>query len=376
MRNINIIHFVERNTRHPWLEKLIVKLDEKGFTQAFLTIEPPGEIHAFFANANQSIKVDDAPRKRLTILMGVNQLRKLRLKESTNIVHALGHPASFITGVASCFMEIQFVLCHMQQPRYFKFMNSKLRSIVHSFAYKFYVRRASRIISFSLEIAEVLATIGNYEKKIVPIPIGIDFEKIKKQQLSIDLVTVIPNGAPRILMVGRLSQEKNYKLALEAFGYFLKNYPNALLSIAGEGSQKKEMIDLAKSLDIAERVQFLGFVENIPALMAKFDLLLHLATTEGYGQIYLEALLSGLPVLCSRTGIAIDFVENKEQNLQVIHSLSARDVSQELIKYFAEHKENNIVTSEQFAHFYRHEDTFVYEEIAEIFQNLSKENTL
>ena len=372
MKNINVVHFVESNGRHLWLEKLMEVLDAKGFTQALLTVDGPGENHDYLSAKFPRMKINKQPMRRIPSIRWISQMREMQVNGSLNIVFALGHPASFISAIASLFLKIHFVLCHTQQPRYFEVMNwqAPLRMNLHQIAYKFYIHRANRVISLSKEVVEVLISQGIDNGKIIPMNFGIDFEKIKQQLNEPDSTPADSIGVQKILMVGRLAPEKNYKVALEAFSIFLKSYPQAMLSIAGDGPQREEISGLAHSLHISKSIQFLGYVKNIPRLMTNFDLLLHLASTESYGQIYLEALLSRLPIICSRTGIAIDLSEIQEPNIRVVEPRLVQSVSQELLNYFA--KSTPMLNREMdlFAHFYKHEDNFVYQELALFFKDL------
>lgn len=372
MKNINIIHFVESNGRHLWLEKLMEVLDTKGFTQALLTVDGPGENHDHLALKFPRMKINKQPMGRIPSIRWISQMREMRVNGSLNIVFALGHPASFISAIASLFLEIKFVLCHTQQPRYFEVMNwqAPLRMKLHQIAYKFYIHRARSVISLSKEVAEVLISHGIDNGKIIPINFGIDFEKIERQLNELDSTPGDVTGAPKILMVGRIAPEKNYKVAIEAFAIFVKTYPNATLSIAGDGPEKEEISGLAQSLHVGNSIRFLGYVRNIPKLMTNFDLLLHLASTESYGQIYLEALLSRLPIICSRTGIAIDLLEIQEPNIHVVDPRSVQSITQELLNYFAQSPPLPHSEKDLFAHFYKHEDNFVYQELALFFMAL------
>lgn len=369
MKEIHIIHFVESNVRHDWLEKLIVFINEKGLSQTLITIESPGEINDYLATKYPNLDINSSRKNHsLGILGGVREIIKARKKNSTNIVLAFGHPAAFITGVSTYFTKIHFVFSHMQQPRYFKLMSPSWKGSFHSLAYKFYIRRAGMIFSLSREVGEFLGIAGVDRSKIVSINIGINFGKIRQQQSVIDEPVLTIDGDPKILMVGRIAPEKNYILALQTLSLFLKFHPKAVLAIAGDGPQKKEILELAKSLGIRNHVQFLGFVKNIPNLMPKFDLLLHLASTESYGQIYIESLLSGLPVLCSRTGIAIDLTENNEPNINLVSTLLPEIINNELLKYFNKYNRPRTIQSNLFNHFFEHEDTYVYQDIVRCLQ--------
>jgi glycosyltransferase involved in cell wall biosynthesis len=170
-------------------------------------------------------------------------------------------------------------------------------------------------------------------------------------------------------MVGRLAPEKNYVLAFGAFAVFLRGNPQAQLLIAGAGPQEEELRVIAKELGISKNVLFLGYIGNVPRLMARADLLLHLATTESYGQIYIEAVLSKLPIVCSRTGVAIDFIESKVPNIYVANELSVEEIVKKIELGLKKVLDSPIVNANPFLVFKDHDEKVVHERIADSFIN-------
>jgi glycosyltransferase involved in cell wall biosynthesis len=255
----------------------------------------------------------------------------------------------------------------MQQPKFFKLMAPRWRGVFHGFIYDLYITRADLVHSLSSEVTEFLVSKGIAEKRIHRINIGLDFAKVQLQLESKNLQVHIPKGYPRILMVGRLAPEKNYRLAFTAFATLLEKNPNALLLVAGVGPQKNELEILAIDLNISRSVIFLGFLTNIPEIMTKVDLLLHLATTESYGQIYMEAMLSQLPVVCSRSGIAIDLDKDQVSNILVINELSVHEINKR-IDYCLENIEIlRKINQDPFHTFRDHNEKLVFERISDSF---------
>lgn len=372
MSNIHIIHFVVSSQRHDWLERFIMHLDRKGFTQRLITIEAPGELQDFLTTAYPRVDIGRARKSDLTLVSGIMELKDARKKSGTNLVISLGHVPAIITSLASLAFNFIFVVSHMQQPRYFDFMDSKVKSKVHNLIHKLYLRRADLILSLSLEVYERLLKYRIPKNKIAQVYIGINFEKLRHQLKSNNPFQISVKGSPRVLMVGRFAPEKNYEIGIKAFAEFVRDYPDATLSIAGKGPLEKEIIKLAEELGVRHRFNVLGYVDNVPKLMTNFDLLLHLASSESYGQIYLEALASGLPVLCSRTGVAIDLAENNEPGITLIKELVPKSLSEDLIGFFRLKQNENLVEDDIFTHFFDHEDKFVYQRIIDEIFLLSK----
>jgi glycosyltransferase involved in cell wall biosynthesis len=98
-----------------------------------------------------------------------------------------------------------------------------------------------------------------------------------------------------LLGVGRLVDQKNFSRLLRAFA--AADPRNAVLRIAGDGEQRAELEQLAASLGISERVEFLGFVSDIPALMETADLFILSSDYEGLPAVVVEALGCDCPVI-------------------------------------------------------------------------------
>lgn len=129
-------------------------------------------------------------------------------------------------------------------------------------------------------------------------------------------VTVIPNGVPippcprrpadggpvRLVMLGRLVPVKNHAMALRTMAHLRQRGLDARLAIAGDGPLRASLEALAAELGVADRVAFLGQVEDAPALLADSDLLLQPSWNEGLPNAVLEAMAAGLAVVASDVG--------------------------------------------------------------------------
>ena len=369
MKSIHVIHLVESNGRHDWLEKLIESLYKKRISQALITIEPDGPIFEYLEFKYPNSQITRTHKKKFNVLSGLSAVFGARKSDSINLVFALGHPAAFIAALATFFPRTKLIFSHMQQPNYFRLMKPRWRGVVHDFVYNFYLNRSSLIHSLSGEVTEFLAEKGVGSRKILRINIGVNFAGIAEKLGIEDSSFSVPLGSPTILMVGRLAPEKNHRLAFEAFAVFLRKNPQAQLLIAGVGPREGELKVIAVELGISENVFFLGYIGNVPRLMTKSDLLLHLATTESYGQIYIEAMLSKLPIVCSRTGVAIDFIESKVPNIYVVKNLSVEGIVQALELGLMAGIVPLSASTNPFLEFKDHDEKVVHERIVNSFIN-------
>jgi colanic acid/amylovoran biosynthesis glycosyltransferase len=125
-------------------------------------------------------------------------------------------------------------------------------------------------------------------------------------------------GEWRFVQAGRLIEKKGLPVTLRAFEAFVRRYPNATLTITGEGPLLREMETLASELKISQRVSFAGFVsqEQLRELYYRSHIFLHPSQTgrdgnqEGVPNSMLEAMAAGLPVFATKHGGIPEAIEN------------------------------------------------------------------
>src|SRR5438309_4048894 len=122
----------------------------------------------------------------------------------------------------------------------------------------------------------------------------------------------------RFVQACRLIDKKGLPVTLRAFASFLRQYPNATLTIAGEGPLLSELQNLARDLKIDDRVLFTGFIsqEQLRDICYASHIFLHPSETgpdgnqEGIPNSMLEAMASGLPVFATQHGGIPEAIEN------------------------------------------------------------------
>ena len=157
------------------------------------------------------------------------------------------------------------------------------------------------------------------------IDLGCDPKKIEVQRTGIPLEEFafhersFPNdGEWRLVQAGRLIEKKGLPVTLRAFAVFLRKYPNATLTIAGEGPLLGELQKLARELNIERHVSFTGFIsqEQLRDIYYRSHIFVHPSQTghdgsvEGIPNSMLEAMASGLPVFATDHGGIPEAVEN------------------------------------------------------------------
>lgn len=130
--------------------------------------------------------------------------------------------------------------------------------------------------------------------------VGIDvahFAKVTENTFQIRKNLGVPTDAFLLLSVGELSKNKNHEVLIRALAHLKKQ--DVYLLIAGEGVLQEKLMRLAKRLNIDKQIHFLGYRYDIASLCHTADLYLHPSYREGLPVAVMEAMASGLPVVCS-----------------------------------------------------------------------------
>jgi glycosyltransferase involved in cell wall biosynthesis len=125
-----------------------------------------------------------------------------------------------------------------------------------------------------------------------------------------------------LLYVGRLSQEKGVHTAIQAVGTLVRDYDfkNIKLTIVGEGEPEYEVYlrQLVTQENVASFVTFIPAQpkETLPALYQQFDIFLFTSIwPEPFGRVIVEAMASGLVVIGTPVGGAVEILKANENAL-------------------------------------------------------------
>ncbi len=107
-------------------------------------------------------------------------------------------------------------------------------------------------------------------------------------------------GILRVVSVCRLVQDKNLQQVIRAVALLRRNGHDVQYRIAGEGPYACALQDLTDSLGLNQHVKFIGKCEQVEDLYRWGDVFALPSVYEGFGNVYPEALASGLPCIALR----------------------------------------------------------------------------
>ncbi len=121
----------------------------------------------------------------------------------------------------------------------------------------------------------------------------------------------VAEDVPLLLSAGRLHRNKAFDVLLAA----LAEVPDAVLCLAGTGPEEDALRAQCAALGLRERVRFLGWREDVGALMRGADLFVCPSRHEGLGNIVLEAWFRGCPVVATRSQGPAELIEDSVSGL-------------------------------------------------------------
>lgn len=290
---ISVLHVIPA-VRGYGAERIIVELLKRlpsaRVDAALLTIyEPPQE-----AVSTLPFPIYYAGRKsrrdRLFLGRLVREIRRYR----PDIVHTHTHVGKYWGRIAAMMAGVKTVVHTEHNPCDFRphtWLERRLDGILH--------RWTSRVVTFFPDQGTALSEFeGLPKRKLVFIPNGLEHSgETADRNTARDLLNVGPNEFT-IMTVGRMEYQKNHILALRAFAALPEETRNrAVLLFAGSGENETALRELAGLLRISERVRFLGYRTDVPALLPGVDLLLMTSWFEGMPLALLEAMIAGVPIV-------------------------------------------------------------------------------
>lgn len=170
------------------------------------------------------------------------------------------------------------------------------KSMFHAFAYRQLHRLTARMADATVAQSDYMLSdyrrnVGNAADRTVRI-----YNPVNVHDIEVKASGALPTlpGYPRIIVASRLYYQKGVDLMLKAMPHVLVEYPEAHLTILGDGPERSALILLARDIGIIDRVTFCGFEQNPYATIASGDVFVLPSRYEGFSNVLLEAGILGV----------------------------------------------------------------------------------
>ena len=244
-------------------------------------------------------------------LKAYDQLKKVIENGNYDIVHCHTPNASVVTRLVCRKFRRKNGLKVFYTAHGFHFYKGapKLNWLVYYPVERFCSRFTDKLITINTEDYE-LAKAKFKAKEVHYVPgVGVDlsrFENVQVDRTAKRREISVPEDAFLLLSVGELNENKNHQVIVKAVAKL--NNPNVHYVIAGVGDKHDYLLNLANELGISNQIHLLGYRKDIPELYAVSDVFCFPSFREGLSVSLMEAMASGLPVVCSNIRGNVDLL--------------------------------------------------------------------
>jgi L-malate glycosyltransferase len=172
---------------------------------------------------------------------------------------------------------------------------------------------------------------------------GVDLKRFEGDSIRVKLCSQykIPENAPIVTMVGRLTASKNYPMLLQIAKRTKDHAMGVHFLIAGHGEEEQTLKDLAVQLGVGDIVHFLGLRHDVPVLLKSSNVFCYTTLFEGFPNALLEAMAAGLPIITTDFD-GVDELVTDGINGKIV-PIGRVDLALDALKHYIHDKETSLL---------------------------------
>jgi glycosyltransferase involved in cell wall biosynthesis len=221
-------------------------------------------------------------------------LAKAAEEEGADVLHAHMADAAFLAWLAARKLSLPFVITHHGHdplPRGGRLCRSIYWALLMASS-----RAAARNVAVSSSVVERLRVLLRLpDRSVALVENGVPVPSIAEWPRNAER----PSFAPNVVAVGRLVELKGYDQLIDAISILSARLPQARLTIVGDGPLRDRLVARAATLGIAERVAFVGAVDDVAPYLRSAAVFVSSSHREGMSMAVLEAMAWGVPIVAS-----------------------------------------------------------------------------
>ena len=175
------------------------------------------------------------------------------------------------------------------------------------------------IVCVSDGISSVMKEAGFPSDKITVIHSAVDasaYDSALSKWEARRILGVLP-ASPLLCVIGQLITRKGHHVLLDALPSLRNKFKDIRVLIVGSGAVRSRLEAQVHKLNLDGCVQFMGFRSDISTILRASDLLVHPALREGFANVGLQAMASGIPVVTTSVGGMPEMVQHEITGLVV-----------------------------------------------------------
>jgi sugar transferase (PEP-CTERM/EpsH1 system associated) len=278
---------------------LVNMLSRNRFKPYICCFEPGGILKHRVEDDVEIIELKKIHRHEFSLCF---RLRALFRAKDIHIVHTHNW-GTCCDGIIGAKLARIPIVIHQEHGTFVDTVGAKKRRIIGE---RIVLRYVDQVITPSEDLKKKMVKILKLPDESIKVILnGVDMkkfspslEKRKKKRKELN----ISDDEMVVGTVGRLEPVKNQKMLLEVIPDIVMRFPNVKVLLVGDGVLKKELIDIAETLRIKDKVMFLGVRADVPEILTAIDVFILPSLTEGISIAILEAMACGLPVIATDVG--------------------------------------------------------------------------
>lgn len=272
---------------------------------------------------SKGIRVYDFPSSCWCNIYTAYKLAQLFKKLKIDIVHShlfnadfIGETAALVAGIPS--ISTKYCMFSRALEKNTRFERIILKPLIDFLLERLVDLMTTKILVVSKGVKSYFLGLGVSGRKMVIAPCAsID---IAKQNQTVSKVKArssfsLPKTKIIIGSTARLVPEKGIDTLLTAFSLLIKQGRDVYLAIAGGGFLKYQMEKLVQSLQVKNRVFFLGEVNDIDSFLSSLDIFVLASRSEGLPLALQEAMWRGLPIVSTKVGGIPELMDSSQDLL-------------------------------------------------------------
>lgn len=313
---MRILYITTIGSTMNFFRNFVKELIEDGNTVDIAANENITAVPDFFRDLGCKVYQIDTSRSPLNKgnIAAINQIKKIVLDEHYDIVHCHTPVAAMCTRIA----------CRKARKK-----GTKVFYTAHGFHFYKGAPLKNWIIYYPVEklcsyFTDVLITINQEDYQLAKrrmkashveyiAGVGIDFEKFSQSEVDKEKKRIelgVPRDGLLLLSVGELNKNKNHEVVIRA----IADMHDVYYMIAGSGNLENKLQELINELRMENRVKLLGYRNDVNELYRVSDVFIFPSFREGLSVSVMEAMLCGLPVVCSRIRGNIDLIDEVDRD--------------------------------------------------------------
>ncbi len=216
----------------------------------------------------------------------ISAMRRAFKADRNAIIIGMGTVAAMFSSIASLGLHNRLILSERNDPNRLNHRPIKAyEKIVRDMLY----RRADKIVFQTPDARDCFRT--GLKKKAQIIMNPLDPAWIETDVSGMRDKTIIT--------AGRLSQQKNHKLLIDAFNIFHRDNPDYMLKIFGKGETEDELRAYIEKNELSDCVRLEGFTDNLKGELLRAQMYVSSSDWEGISNSLMEAMASGIGVIAT-----------------------------------------------------------------------------